>query len=174
MNKVFLIGRISSDIKLRTTQTKQAIATFSIAINRPLNKNNESVADFINCQVWGVQASNLVQYQDKGMKIAIEGALRTNNWEDERGKHSMTYVLCTHIEYLEKIKAPNQATQSYSQPAYTQAMQPASAQSQYNAFINQVPPTQNIQQVPTQDPYSAMGQQVMADDIQINDEDLPF
>lgn len=155
MNRVILIGRISSDIKLRTTQTNLQVATFSIAINRPLNKNNESVADFINCQVWGNQASNLVQYQKKGSKIAIDGSIRVNNWQDDKGKHSMTYVLCDRIEYLEKVN--NQT----SQETYSQYQ---------TRLINSKEP----QGVQGTDPYAQMGMQVKAEEIQLSDDQLPF
>lgn len=154
MNRVILIGRISSDIKLRTTQTNLQVATFSIAINRPINKNNESVADFINCQIWGIQASNLIQYQKKGSKIAIDGSIRVNNWQDDKGKHSMTYVLCDRIEYLEKINSQK------TQETYSQYQ---------TRLINS-----KSQGVQGTDPYTQMGMQVNAEDIQLTDDQLPF
>ena len=67
MNKVILIGRISSEIELRYTGNNVPVATFSMAVNRQhTNQQGEREADFINIVVWRKPAENLKTYMSKG------------------------------------------------------------------------------------------------------------
>ena len=99
MNKVILIGRITKDLELRSTQNGTSVCEFNLAVNR--DKDN---ADFINCIVWGVQAENLKKYQSKGSQIAICGEIRTDSYEVNEKKKYKTYVLANNIEYLSKTE----------------------------------------------------------------------
>ena len=63
-------------------------------------------ADFFNCEAWDNEekkirtASFVESYAHKGTKVCIEGALKTKNWEDQYGKHSMVYVLVQSVEIM--------------------------------------------------------------------------
>lgn len=108
MNKVILTGRITKELELRFTQNNKAVVEFTIATNRPVNKDGEKVADFINCIVYGSQADNLSKYQGKGSLIAVFGELRVDTWKNEEGKTKYkTYVLANNIEFLESKKETN-------------------------------------------------------------------
>ncbi|ECV5037245.1 single-stranded DNA-binding protein, partial [Listeria monocytogenes] len=53
MNRVVLVGRLTKDPDLRYTPAGVAVATFTLAVNRPFkNAQGEQEADFINCVVW--------------------------------------------------------------------------------------------------------------------------
>ena len=98
MNKVILIGNISSNIELRYTGNNKAVATFSLAIPRINDKDN---ADFLPIVVWGKQAENLKDYQKKGNKILVEGRIQTRNYTDEKGnKHYITEIIAEVVQYL--------------------------------------------------------------------------
>ena len=108
MNKVILTGRIAKELELRFTQNNKAVVEFTIATNRPVNKDGEKVADFINCIVYGSQADNLSKYQGKGSLIAVFGELRVDTWKNEEGKTKYkTYVLANNVEFLESKKETN-------------------------------------------------------------------
>ena len=108
MNKVILTGRITKELELRFTQNNKAVVEFTIATNRPVNKDGERVADFINCIVYGSQADNLSKYQGKGSLIAVFGELRVDTWKKEEGKTKYkTYVLANNVEFLESKKETN-------------------------------------------------------------------
>ena len=71
INNVVLVGRITRDPELRYTPQNQAVATFSLAVNRQFkNANGEREADFINCVIWRQQAENLANWAKKGALIA--------------------------------------------------------------------------------------------------------
>lgn len=59
LNSTVLVGRLTKDPELRYTQNNQAVATFTLAVNRNFkNQNGEREADFINCVIWRQQAEN--------------------------------------------------------------------------------------------------------------------
>ena len=105
MNKVIITGRIANNLELRATSTGKSICEFRLATNRPVNRDGERVADFINCRVWNKTAENLVKYQTKGNLIAVFGRMQVDTYEDKEGnKKYNTYVLVEDLEYLERKK----------------------------------------------------------------------
>ncbi len=96
MNQINLIGRVTKDLEIRTTESKKTVCNFALAVNRI----GQDQADFINIAVWGQQAENLKKYQGKGSLIAVSGSLRVENYEVEGQKRNKTYVLANNIEYL--------------------------------------------------------------------------
>ena len=109
MNKVILTGRLTRNPELRYTANNKAVCDFTIATNRPVVRDGERVADFINCRVWGKTAENLVKYQTKGNLIAVIGRMQVENYTDKDGKNrNYTYVLVEDLEYLERKKEDTQ------------------------------------------------------------------
>lgn len=109
MNRVVLTGRIVNDLELRATSTGKSICDFRLATNRPVTRDGERVADFINCRVWNKTAENLDKYQAKGNMIAVAGRMQVDNYQDNEGKNrNYTYVLVEDLEYLERKKENNQ------------------------------------------------------------------
>jgi single-strand DNA-binding protein len=107
MNKVVLLGRLTKKPELKETKANKSVCDFSIAVNRNYtNDEGEREADFINCQVWNKQAENLCKYMDKGSQLSLEGNIRTDSYEDDKGNRRFkTYVLVSNIEYLETKKS---------------------------------------------------------------------
>lgn len=67
MNSVVLIGRLTRDPELRYTSGSQmAVATFTIAIDRPVRAGGEKQTDFPRVTVFGKQAENCEKYLAKG------------------------------------------------------------------------------------------------------------
>ena len=109
MNKVILTGRLTRDPELRYTANNKAVCDFTIATNRPVVRDGERVADFVNCRVWNKTAENLEKYQAKGNLIAVIGRIQVDNYTDKDGKNrNYTYALVEDLEYLERKKEDNQ------------------------------------------------------------------
>lgn len=95
-NKVVLVGRISTDLELRQTSNGKSYCRFNLAVNRM----NEG-ADFITITVWNKQAENLVQYQNKGGLILVEGSISTGNYTDSEGNNRKTFeVMAQNVQFL--------------------------------------------------------------------------
>lgn len=59
MNKVILIGNLTRDPELQTTNSGVSVCRFSLAVTRRFaNADGERDADFINIVVWRNQAEN--------------------------------------------------------------------------------------------------------------------
>lgn len=133
MNKVFLIGNITKDIELRQSNSGKFVVEFSVAINNGKDQQgNELPADFVNCTAWNKTAEVLSKYTNKGSKISVEGAMKTNTWVDQQGNNRYkTYVLVDRIELLSS--RPQQQNNNQYEPQYQQAQQVANQyEPQYN------------------------------------------
>lgn len=106
MNRWMGIGRLVAKPELRYTNSNIAFSNFTVAVNRPKQKDKEQQADFINCRVWRERAENLVKYQDKGYLVSVEGSWRKEFYQDKDGnKRYYDYVSVDNIEYLESKKS---------------------------------------------------------------------
>lgn len=73
INNVVLVGRMTRDAELRYTPSNQAVATFSLAVNRNFkNQSGEREADFINCVIWRQQAENLANWAKKVLWLELQ------------------------------------------------------------------------------------------------------
>ncbi|HEM5005244.1 TPA: single-stranded DNA-binding protein [Streptococcus suis] len=103
INNVVLVGRMTRDAELRYTPSNQAVATFTLAVNRNFkNQDGEREADFINCVIWRQQAENLANWAKKGALIGITGRIQTRNYENQQGQRVyVTEVIAESFQLLE-------------------------------------------------------------------------
>ncbi|EAE3229819.1 single-stranded DNA-binding protein [Listeria monocytogenes] len=103
MNRVVLVGRLTKDPDLRYTPAGVAVATFTLAVNRPFkNAQGEQEADFINCVVWRKPAENVVNFLKKGSMAGVDGRIQTRNYEDSDGKRVfVTEVVAESVQFLD-------------------------------------------------------------------------
>ena len=83
MNKIVIMGRISKDIELKTTNSGKSVANFSVAVNRKLKRDE---VDFFDCNAWGKTGEFISQYFSKGRMIAITGEMQSRKYTDKNGK----------------------------------------------------------------------------------------
>lgn len=105
MNKFFGIGNLCRDVELKITNSGKSYLQNSIAIkNDYKNANGEYDSEFINIVVWGKTAEFLVQYAQKGMKVAVEGRLTNRSYDKEDGTRGyITEIVCNSVELLSNI-----------------------------------------------------------------------
>lgn len=118
INNTVLVGRMVRDAELKYTPSNQAVATFTLAVNRNFkSQNGEREADFINCVIWRQQAENLANWAKKGALIGITGRIQTRNFENQQGQRVyVTEVVADSFQLLEFNKQNNQGqSQSYNQ-----------------------------------------------------------
>lgn len=103
INNVVLVGRLTRDAELRYTQSNIAVATFTLAVNRPFkNEAGEREADFINCVIWRQSAENLANWAKKGSLIGITGAIQTRSYDNQQGQRVyVTEVVASNFQMLE-------------------------------------------------------------------------
>ena len=90
MNKVFIVGRLVRNPELRYNINNVAICRFSLAVNRPKQKDKEQETDFINCVAYNKLAENIQKYQVKGNLLAIVGRIQTSSYINQENKKVYT------------------------------------------------------------------------------------
>lgn len=100
INRVDIIGRMTRDIELITTQSGSTVGKFSIAVNRKYGEKEET--SFFNCVAFGKTAEVIQQYSPKGKQVAIDGRLNQNRWEDAQTgqKRSTVEIVVENIQFL--------------------------------------------------------------------------
>ena len=99
MNKCIFSGRMVRDPELRKTQGGIDVCDFTIAVDRPVTKKEDKVADFFRCTAWGSKdgpgkAGAIGRYLHKGDGITVEGVMTTERYQDkETGKNVTSYKL---------------------------------------------------------------------------------
>lgn len=103
MNQVVLIGRLTKDPEVRyTSGTNMAVATFTIAVDRPVKPGADKVTDFPRVTVFGKSAENCERFLAKGRLVGIQGRLQTGSYDDKNGnKVYTTDVVADRVEFLE-------------------------------------------------------------------------
>ena len=106
MNRVLLIGRLTTKPELRYTASNLPFSRFSVAVNRTFsNRDGERETDFINIVVWRKQAENVCNYLDKGSLVSVEGRLQQSSYEDKDGnRRNRLDVVADNIQFLSRKK----------------------------------------------------------------------
>ncbi len=115
MNSVVLIGRLTRDPELRyTAGTQMAVATFTLAIDRPVRAGGERQTDFPRVTVFGKQAENCEKFLAKGRLVGVQGRLQTGSYTNKDGATVYTTdVVADRVEFLEwGDKSQGQSTQA--------------------------------------------------------------
>lgn len=105
MNKVIMIGRLTSNPDVRYTQNQTPVANFRIAVRRIRKQEDGPDADFFSVVAWGRIAEIVRDYCQKGRQVAISGRLQNRSWEDRDGNTRYTTEII--VEGLELLAQPS-------------------------------------------------------------------
>ena len=115
MNSVNLIGRLTKEPQVRYTADGLAVASFTLAVDRPAKKGEDKQADFPRVICFGKQCE---KYLAKGRLVAIMGRIQTGSYEKQNGDRVYTTdVIADRVQFLEwgEDKANSQAPQKPTQ-----------------------------------------------------------
>lgn len=102
MNQLFLLGRLTKDPEIRyTSGTQMAVATFTIAVDRPTKAGEEKKTDFPRITVFGKLAENCERFTCKGKRVAIAGRLQTGSYEHNGETRYTTDVVADRVEFID-------------------------------------------------------------------------
>ena len=111
MNKVILIGNLTKDPELSTTNSGINYCRFTLAVPKRFSNQGERDAEFINIVVWRVQADNCHKYLKKGSKACVVGSLQTRSYDAQDGsKRYVTEVVAEEVEFLSTRNNTDNAT----------------------------------------------------------------
>jgi single-strand DNA-binding protein len=111
LNKTFLLGNLTRDPELKYTPSGTAVCKFGIAVNRKWKDKEETL--FIDIVAWAALAENCSKYLAKGDLIALEGYLKYDTWENDKGfKQSKHYVVANDVQFLPKSETKEKPKES--------------------------------------------------------------
>ena len=101
MNKVMLIGNLTRDPELTTTNSGVSVCRFSLAVQRRFaSQDNGPQADFFNIVVWRGQAENCHKFLKKGSKCCIIGKIQNSSYEKDGVTRYTTDIVADEVEFL--------------------------------------------------------------------------
>lgn len=108
MNNVSLVGRLTRDPEIKTTNSGSTYARFSIAVDR---RGKDAGTDFINIVAFGKTSEFIERYFRKGQRIGINGRIQTGSYEGKDGKKVYTFdVIAENVEFVESKSASASVT----------------------------------------------------------------
>ena len=105
INKVILMGRLTADPELKKTDAGVSVIRFTVAVNRPKQKDKEQAADFISCVAFRQTAEFLCKYFRKGSALIAFGSIRTGSYEKDGQKVYTTDVIVDEVQFGENKQA---------------------------------------------------------------------
>ena len=139
INRVAISGNLTRDAELRQAGETPVLA-LGVAVNeRRKNRQSgewEDRANFFDVSLFGRRAEALAQYMTKGTKVAVEGRLRYESWEDGDGKRrSRVGIVADEVEFMSRREdAPSRPRPVAATPSAADASARAVA-AEYDASI---------------------------------------
>lgn len=102
MNKIILVGNLTRDPELNTTNGGISVCRFAIAVNRQFAAaNSTETVDFFNVSAWRGLGENCAKFLKKGNKVAVSGRVEIRNYDDKDGnKRTSVDVTADDVEFL--------------------------------------------------------------------------
>ena len=117
LNYCVLMGRLVRDPELRRTDAGKAVASFTIAVD---NYGKDNGASFIPCVAWDKTGEFIDNYFLKGSQIAVEGRMKSRQYETKDGKKQSVVELVVSQAHFCGKKEEKSDGYSGGEPAYKQ------------------------------------------------------
>ena len=144
LNTITIMGRLTADPELRTTQSGVSVASFTVAVDRDYSQNGTRETDFISAVAWRQGAEFVTKYFRKGSLIIVTGRLQSRKWQDKDGnKRTSWEVLADHTYFGESKREDDGPRQrgDYDAGAYriaSNAVNVAPPDDSYNNLFHDV------------------------------------
>ena len=102
MNKVMLIGNLTRDPELNTTNSGVSVCRFAIAVQRTFSITSECPqSEFFNIVAWRGLAEICNKFLKKGSKCCVVGSIQNSSYEAQDGtKRYSTDIVASDVEFL--------------------------------------------------------------------------
>jgi single-strand DNA-binding protein len=93
---ITLVGNLTADPELRFTPSGAAVANFTVAstprtFDRQTSEWRDGDAMFLNCAVWRQAAENVAESLQKGMRVIVQGRLKSRSYETREGERRTVF-----------------------------------------------------------------------------------
>ena len=93
---ITLVGNLTADPELRFTPAGAPVANFTVAstprtFDRQTSEWKDGDAMFLNCSVWRQAAENVAESLTKGMRVVVQGRLKSRSYETREGERRTVF-----------------------------------------------------------------------------------
>lgn len=93
---ITLVGNLTADPELRFTPSGAPVANFTVAstprtFDRQSGEWKDGDAMFLNCAVWRQAAENVAESLQKGMRVIVQGRLKSRTYETREGERRTVF-----------------------------------------------------------------------------------
>ena len=112
MQKIVLIGNLTNDPEMHTSQSGVTACRFTIAVNRRFaGSDGQKPTDFFRITAWRQLGESCGKFLAKGRKVAVIGELQPRLYEDKQGKTRLSLdVVADEVEFLSPKERSENAT----------------------------------------------------------------
>lgn len=102
-NRVILVGRLVADPEVRYTPNGIPVASFRLAVDRPVRRGAEKQTDFIRVVTFRRLAEFAQSYLTKGRLVLVEGRLKVNSYTDRMGQRRTSVdVIAFTVQFMDR------------------------------------------------------------------------
>ena len=103
LNHITIMGRLTRDPELRTTQNGVSVTSFTLAVDRDVKgPDGRREVDFIDVVAWRQTAEFVCKYFSKGRMAVVDGRLQIRDWTDKDGnKQRNAEVLASSVYFCD-------------------------------------------------------------------------
>lgn len=136
VNKAILVGTVGKDPETKTFQNGGMLTQFSIATNESWTDKNtgekKQTTEWHRIVINGKLAEIAQKYVKQGMKLYIEGSIKTRQWTDQNGQERyITEIQCQNMQMLDSLNQ-GQNNQQRQNNQGQQGFQPRQQNARYN------------------------------------------
>lgn len=109
MNALHIMGRLTADPEITSTQSGTTIARYTVAVDRRFAKEGQQKTDFFSCTSFGKQAEFVEKFLKKGVKVVVSGEMRLDTVQKDGKNVTYPKVAVNEIEFAESKKESGEA-----------------------------------------------------------------
>ena len=116
LNHITIMGRLTRDPELRTTQSGVSVTSFTVAVDRDFGGRDggEKQTDFIDCVAWRQTGEFVSKYFHKGSMIVVSGRLQSRKWQDRDGNNRISWEVTADNVYFGESRRDSDSSYSNS------------------------------------------------------------
>ena len=116
LNHIVIMGRLTRDPELRTTQSGVSVASFTVAVDRDFGGRDggERQTDFFDCSAWRNTGEFVSRYFHKGSMIVVSGRMQSRKFQDRDGNNRTAWDIQADNVYFGDSKRDSDSQQNYN------------------------------------------------------------
>lgn len=115
LNQVVLVGRLTSNPEIITTENGKKMTSITVAVQRSY-KNMDGLyeTDFIRCILWNGVAASTHEYCRSGDVVGVKGRLQTRSYEKDDEKKFIMEVIADKVTFLSSSQKTEEVNENSS------------------------------------------------------------